>query len=224
MFSYSSRHKYFKVFLVIFFTKIIVCVPSYACENADAPNILLRDLTSDMISSINNNYEKIKNDSTIATILIEDILLPHADFLLASKRVLASKWGKLSKQQKRKFVRVFQIFLIRQSSVILADFLTNQDKKINTNIIEFDEPYFSANTIATVKSTVFSDSGRNYTVAYGLHCNKSLWQIYDVVIDGVSVIKLFQKDFERKIERDGFDSLVVYLNHKNDVLLAYKME
>jgi ABC-type transporter MlaC component len=51
----------------------------------DNPRALLEDAATKMINAINDNRDKIKNDPAVTQQLIEDILMPHLDFITASK-------------------------------------------------------------------------------------------------------------------------------------------
>lgn len=213
--------KYSIVLTAILFVQLYLSAPSHACVDAVKPNILLEKLSSDMIDQINNNFDNIKKDPAIATKLIEEILLPHLDFMLASQKALVFEWGNLSDQQKKKFVLAFRIFLVRHSSVILASYLISKNKKLDADLIEFDDQIVTSGNIAKVNSKVLANSGKIYNVGYRLRCNNSSWKIYDVVINGVSIIKQYKGQFKYKIEKDGFESLIAFLNYKNNVMLAY---
>ncbi len=208
------------MFFAIISGFVITCLPAQACNNILAPNIFLADLSLKMIGSLNDNHEKIKDNPTVARRLIEDILIPHADFYMASKNVLGQDWKKLTKEQKKKFVPTFRIFLIRTSSVILAEYLATRNEKIKNDVIKFDENYVVNKNKAKVKSKVLSDSAKIYPVNYKLRCVKSSWRIYDVVLDGVSIIKQYHGQFKIRIEQDGYDSLIAFLKYKNNVMLA----
>jgi phospholipid transport system substrate-binding protein len=155
--------------------------------------------------------------------LIENVLLPHLDFTFASKKALVFEWDNLSRKQKINFITSFRIFLVRHSSVILADFLISQNKKLDEDAIEFEDKYDSKGNFARVNSKVLSNRSETYNVGFRLHCDKSAWKIYDVVINGVSIIKQYKGQFRYKIDKDGFDGLIAFLNYKNDVMLAYQL-
>ena len=215
----SLRHGYSLIIMLTLFSTLMP-VSAYACGDAKEPHVLLKGLSSYMISSVNDSRESIQQDSTVAVKLIEDILLPHADFELASRKVLIFHWQKLNDQQRQQFVDSFRVFLIRFSSVILANYMARHDKELKANVLEFENNYISTGKIAKVRSTVLNNSGKRHTVGYLLHCKQSAWKIYDVSIDGVWIIKQYQAQFKKKIEREGFDRLIAFLDHTNDVMLA----
>ena len=68
--------------------------------------------------------------------------------------------------------------------------------------------------IARVKSVYLLNEGE-LNVNYSLKLNESAkWKVYDINIDGISLIKNYRSDFKSHIERDGIDSLIEELEVK----------
>ena len=68
--------------------------------------------------------------------------------------------------------------------------------------------------VARVKS-VYLLNEWELSVNYSLKLNKSAeWKVYDISIDGISIIKNYRSDFKSHIERDGIDSLIEELEAK----------
>jgi phospholipid transport system substrate-binding protein len=51
-------------------------------------------------------------------------------------------------------------------------------------------------------------------VNYRLKLNDAKWRVFDIIIDGVSLLKNYRSDFRDHIERDGIDSLISELKAK----------
>lgn len=186
----------------------------------DNPRALLEESAVKMINAINDNREKINNDPAITQQLIEDILMPHLDFITASKYVLGSDWDKASKEQKIAFIKAFRTLLLRFYSSALTEYLANHDEKLDAKTITFQDPGKITTTQITVRSEVQPKSGKPVPVNYQMHKTGSGWKVFDVSVEGVSVITTYKTSFATEIQQDGIDKLIVSINERNAKLAA----
>ena len=181
------------------------------------PNILLETASREMISAINANHEKIKTDPSIVNGLVEEILMPHIDFIAASQWVLGKYWRSASKEQKLEFIRQFRTLLLRFYSTALSEYLT-------TNTVKEDMFVFlplrgdTANKQVTVTSEIHAPSGSIIPVKYNMHLTNRGWKVYDVSIEGVSMVTTYRTSFAAEIKQKGLDGLIASLTAQNDKL------
>jgi phospholipid transport system substrate-binding protein len=181
------------------------------------PNTLLETASRQMISAINTNHEKIKTDPTVVNGLVEEILMPHIDFISASKWVLGKHWRRASKEQKLEFIRQFRTLLLRFYSTALSEYLT-------ANTVTEDMFVFlplrgdTATKQVTVNSEIHATSGSIIPVKYSMHLTKKGWKVYDVSIEGVSMVTTYRTSFASEIKQKGLDGLIASLTERNDKL------
>jgi phospholipid transport system substrate-binding protein len=184
------------------------------------PNMLLETASREMISAINTNHEKIKADPTVLNGLVEEILMPHIDFIAASQWVLGKHWRRASREQKLEFIRQFRTLLLRFYSTALSEYLT-------TNTVKEDMFVFmplrgdTANKQVTVNSEIHAPSGSIIPVKYSMHLTNKGWKVYDVSIEGVSMVTTYRTSFAAEIKQKGLDGLIASLTERN-VKLARK--
>jgi len=182
-----------------------------------APNMLLETASREMISAINANHEKIKTDPTIVNGLVEEILMPHIDFIAASQWVLGKYWRSASKEQKLEFILQFRTLLLRFYSTALSEYLT-------TNTVAEDMFVFlplrgdTATKQVTVNSEIHAPSGSIIPVKYSMHLTNKGWKVYDVSIEGVSMVTTYRTSFAAEIRQKGLDGLIASLTAQNDKL------
>ena len=182
-----------------------------------APNMLLETASREMINAINANHEKIKTDPTIVNGLVEDILMPHIDFIAASQWVLGKYWRSANKEQKLEFIRQFRTLLLRFYSTALSEYLT-------TNTVAEDMFVFlplrgdTATKQVTVNSEIHAPSGSIIPVKYSMHLTNKGWKVYDVSIEGVSMVTTYRTSFAAEIRQKGLDGLIASLTAQNDKL------
>jgi phospholipid transport system substrate-binding protein len=182
-----------------------------------APNMLLETASREMINAINANHEKIKTDPTIVNGLVEEILMPHIDFIAASQWVLGKYWRSANKEQKLEFIRQFRTLLLRFYSTALSEYLT-------TNTVAEDMFVFlplrgdTATKQVTVNSEIHAPSGSIIPVKYSMHLTNKGWKVYDVSIEGVSMVTTYRTSFAAEIRQKGLDGLIASLTAQNDKL------
>lgn len=179
-----------------------------------APNTVLDMATREMISAINANQEKIKTDPSVVNGLVEDILMPHIDFIASSKWVLGKHWRRASKDQKLAFIRQFRALLLRFYSVALAEYLTTNT--VSEDMFVFLPLRGDTNTKrVTVHSEIHAPSGSIIPIKYSMHLTKKGWKVYDVSIEGISMITTYRTSFASEIKQKGLDGLIASLAERN---------
>ena len=126
-----------------------------------------------------------------------------------SKLVLGKKnWTSMDKSDQERFQLAFRGLMIRTYMKSLTSFDGEKIKFL---------PYKKGKRmdIARVKSVYFLREGE-LNVNYSLKMNRSSsWKVYDINIDGISLLKNYRSDFKSHIQRNGIDSLIEELEAKN---------
>ena len=200
----------------------ILMVSNAVSANAPSPLDVLKKATDDMFTQLNANRAKLSNNPAEVQKVIEKILLPHIDIISASKWVLGKHWRGASKDQKLKFIRQFRNLLLRFYSTALAEYLGDQKgEKLDPGMIKFKRLRAAPeDTEVTVRSDVIPSSGKPIPVNYHMHLTKKGWKVYDVSVEGISVITTYRTSFGSEIAANGLDSLIKSLSNKNNKFMA----
>jgi len=126
------------------------------------------------------------------------------DYREMARRSVGKAWKKQTSEQQAAFTETFRQLLERSYGNRLADY--------HGQVVEFDKAEFKKNK-ARVKTRVI-DNNKTTPVAYRLHKKADTWQVYDIKIEGVSLVGTFRKDFKGPLKKDGFDGLLKALNDK----------
>lgn len=155
--------------------------------------------------------DDITADPTAIYGLMDELVVPHFDFLSMSKWVLGKKnWLAASEQQRQQFVDEFQLLLIRTYSKALLEYSAGSPEHVST-----DKNANSA--LVTVKTVVHSSDSKFLPIDYRMHISGEQWKVVDVVVDSVSLVAAYRGSFSSEIKRNGFDALVNKLSERNDV-------
>lgn len=209
------------IFILLF--SLLFTSHSLAATNPSIqpPDEMLKAATQKMLRSINEHRHEIKQSPEKLKSLVEQIISPHLDFIAASKMVMGKYWRRAEKEQKIKFIRQFRLLLLRFYSSALAEYLGSNDKVLNENLIH----YFPINlkegeTAMTIRAEIQPESGKAIPIRYRVHLTRKGWKIYDVSVEGISMITTYKNNFASQFKTQGIDALITSLEEKNSQMLA----
>ena len=174
-----------------------------------APGDLVESTANKLLETIKAEKESIDQNPKRIYQLVDEIVLPHFDFPRMAKRVLGKYWRSATPKQRKAFTLVFRDLLVRTYSNSLTEYT---DQKITYLPVRQGS---NAKKV-TVRSEVELASGTPIEVAYSLATKKDRWMVYDIKIDGVSLVTNYRSSFSREIDQEGIDSLIDKLAAKND--------
>ena len=128
------------------------------------------------------------------------------DFKELSKRTLGKSWRKMSAEQQTEFVDLFKKLL----QGIYADrLLAYSDQKVI-----FDKEVMLKKGRAEVQSYLQTSDGNKIPLFYRLSDKSGSWKVYDIIIEGVSMVKNYRTQFRQIISKDSPDKLLEILRKK----------
>ncbi len=138
---------------------------------------------------------------------LEKIIGQRFDYAEMAKRTLASQWKGLSPEQQQEFVILFQQFLANS-------YVGNVDGYSGEEVEYLKER--EKGEFAEVQTKVVSPKVQ-IPLDYRLLQKNGEWRVYDVVIDGVSLMKNYRGQFSRIINSSSFEALLEKLRSKADL-------
>ena len=130
------------------------------------------------------------------------------DFQLAAYLSLGKHWKKISKTQKKEFVETFQLY-INNYIVEKIDLYTNQK-------IDIGDSKIVKKGRAELEIGILS-GGETLQVNFKLRKNKKKeWRVYDVDIEGVSLITTFRSQFSGVLKNSSFEQLLEKLKNPTE--------
>ncbi len=198
--------------LCLFFTLLSI---SYA-ETTPVPQKLMEDTSRVMIKEFIANTDAIRKDPQVALRLVNENLVPKINFPLMSRWVLGKYWKKASPEQRKEFIAEFKTLVIKFYSKALVQYLSKNN--LEEDVITFI-PFRGKlkGKYATVRSQVNPQNGAEpVKVNYDLYRSKNgQWSIYDVSVEGISLVTTYRSSFKSIIAKKGMDELLAELKRKN---------
>lgn len=173
------------------------------------PDVLARQTTEKTLQTIREHRDELKQNPSMIYDLVKELVLPHFDFELMSRFVLAQNWRQANPDQRKRFVDEFRQLLVRTYGRSLSEY-SNQT-------VEF-EPMHSdpSSGRVTVSSSIKQAAGPSIALDYKLYKKRDEgWKVFDVIIDGVSLVQNYRSSFNSEIRRNGLDALIEQLAQRN---------
>jgi len=187
--------------LLVFFA-----VPALAQELG--PEELVKQVTQDVMDSIKSDKQLAAGDKQKALKLAEEKVLPHIDFREATRLAVGRAWSQASKEQQEKLVTEFRRMLVRTYSNAISGYEGQTVKVLPVHMKPGD-------TDVTVKNQYIRPGAKPVLLEYQMHKTGKGWQIYDIVVEGVSLVLTYRSEFDAVVKQGGIDGLIKRLAEKN---------
>ncbi len=183
----------------------------------NSPVAILKSMTYDLIEALKASEKNLKQDPAIVHQLVTTYIAPRLDFIAASRWVLGKHWRDADRAQKIRFIKEFRQLLIRFYSTALAEYALTH--KIDHNIMHFLPLRKKDDKDVTVHSIVHPPgSNKTVPVNYQMHKTRKGWKIYDVSIEGISMITTYKSSFAPHLRSSGVSGLIKSLVERNQKL------
>ncbi len=173
------------------------------------PQAIVKAASDKMMQALKTHKQELEADPDRIYGLVVDILLPHFDFRKMAKLALGKNWRKATAEQRDKFVKEFRGLIIRTYSTAMLEY-TNQ---------KIDFLPFKGNLAkkkVRIKMSIIQPNGPSIPMDLAMYQNKQgEWKVYDVRIDGVSLVTNYRSTFATKIRNGGLDKLIDELASRN---------
>lgn len=135
------------------------------------------------------------------------IIEPAFDFMELSKRTLARNWNKFDDAQRAAFAEVF-------SDLLGNIYVDRIQGEYNDETIEFGDQFLhESRPLAVVKTFIVSSRNR-IPVDYSMIQKEDAWRIYDVKVEGISLVKNYRSQFKEILAKESPDQLIERLKEK----------
>ena len=172
-----------------------------------SPEAMVRQITDDVLDAIKQDKALQSGDKQKALALAEQKVLPHLDFVEMTRLAAGRAWNSATADQRNRLVAAFRAMLVRTYANAI-DVYRGQ-----TMMVEPSRVPVSA-TEATVRNRYMSPGKRPTPVDYVMRKGADGWKIYDIVVDGISLVLTYRSQFEEAGRSAGLEGLIKQLQDK----------
>jgi len=179
---------------------------------AGLPTDQLRGAVDRVLKTLEDPALKAPGRLTERRAIIRKIANEIFDFNEIAKRSMARHWQPLSDAQRTEFVSLFADLLERS---YISKIEAYGGEKIQYNVERVEGEY------SVVSTKIVSTKGTEVPVDYRMIKRAGdKWLVYDVSIEGVSLVNNYRTQFNKIIQTQSYNELVAKLKHKQDELIA----
>jgi len=175
---------------------------------ADSARLLVIDISNQVTRALNKEPDLTERDPASMYKLLNRIVVPHFDFDATAKLVLGRYWRDMNPQQQQRFVQEFSTHLVRFYAASLVKF---KDQTIDFKPLRAPD---AADDVA-VHTEVQQGDGPPISIDYRMHLKGGDWKVYDVAIDGISLVASNRSSYAAEIRKGGIDTLTARLARIN---------
>lgn len=135
-------------------------------------------------------------------------IVPHLDFVVMTKLAVGKSWREASTEQKRTLVTEFRELLLRTYTHALDQY----DNQEMVFLPLRESPYEDR---VTVRAKLVRRDGPEIPVQYSLRYSDGEWKVYDITVDGISLVTTYRSTFGSEIQKNGIGGLIASLERKN---------
>ena len=188
------------LFVCISFSQVMFAQPS--------PVPMLENCANQIIATLKANKSSLKSNPNIVYKAVETYFLPNVDVMGMSRSVLGRQvWQKATPAERAEFSKAFTQLVIRTYSSPLAQY--------KDETVQFLPIRGSLNSrFLRINSVIVRSEGQNIPLSYSLVSKDGQWKIYDISVEGVSLLQSFRSQFAQALQNSSIDEIIKQMQQK----------
>ena len=191
-----------------FLLLILTLLMSISIFAAEAPDLFVRKIADEVFEILKTDKDLKAGNKEKAYKITEEKILPYFDFDRISKLVLGKAWPAATKDEQEAFKKEFRTMLVKTYGSALLKF---KDQILNYKPTRFQP----SDEEVLVKTEILKSGAPPLPIDYMLEKDGDSWKVFDIIIEGVSLVTNFRGQFGNEIKQNGIASLISKLAEKN---------
>lgn len=201
-----SYLRYYVALLLFLFTFVTVS----AEESLTPPQLVIQHTAKQLQKNL--QLPEYKQNFKKATQFVDSVIEPQIDFEQVAKLVLGKFWKTATPEQKVRFQKEFRFLLVRTYTTAFTEYADWQINYLPMKIESDDK--------VVVKTHIIQSGAPPVAVDYRMRSNQGTWKVYDVLIEGVSLLANYRTSFTSEVSRTGsLEQLITELAQRNATAL-----
>jgi phospholipid transport system substrate-binding protein len=187
--------------MVLLILIVLFALPGVPGAWAGAPTDQLREGVARVVKILRDpelkGLTKVNERSAAVNKVADEIF----DFGETAKRSLGQHWVQRTPAEREEFVRLFTELLQRTYLSKVDQY--NSEMTFQDDVVNGDQ--------AVVRSTLLLGKGNEMSLDYRMHNSRDRWQVYDISIDGISLVANYRSQFNKIVRTESYEALVARL-------------
>ncbi|TXL18175.1 toluene tolerance protein [Methylococcaceae bacterium HT3] len=197
--------------LLLGFFLLLSTTATAATEKLLAPQLVIDNTSRALLGKL--KAPAFASNKVEIHTFVDKAIFPNVDTVRMSALVLGKHWRKASKQQKKQFIAAFKDLLVNTYSTTFTE-------QFNDWTITYLPLKLKASDKTTTVKTIVSQSGKaDAKIDYSMVLRHDQWKIYDLKVEGISLVISNRETFSQLIKNSGsLDNVIAELEAKNNKL------
>ncbi len=189
---------------------LLLCATAGArADDVPEPDVLIKSTVREVLEIVRADKDLRAGNQKKMLELVDAKVLPHFNFERMTKLAVGKSWRVATAEQKQALMSEFRILLVRTYT---KAFTSYRDQVVEVKPFKLD----SGATDVTVKTSIVKPGGQQpILVDYDMEKTPNGWKVYDLTVEGVSLVTSYRGTFADQIQQTGIDGLIKTLVEKN---------
>ncbi|MDP2157519.1 MAG: ABC transporter substrate-binding protein [Nitrospirota bacterium] len=181
----------------------LACFP--LCSDAGEPTEQVKETVDAVVKILNNEELKKPEKEKERRAIIRQTIAKRFDFEEMAKRSLSSYWKERTPAEQKEFVTLY-------SDLLENTYIRKIERYENEKVVYYDERLDG--DYAVVRTKIVDKNRLSIPVEYRILRKKDRWEVYDIIVEGISLVNNYRTQFTQIIRSDSYDALVKRLREK----------
>jgi len=191
---------------LVLFASLVFAMPLLAQEAT--PDELVKRITNDVLEAVKSDKQLAAGDRKKALALAEQKVMPYIDFAEAAKLATGKAWQAATPEQQKRIAEEFRAMLVRIYTSAIDSY-----RGQTMRVLPLRMP--PGATDVTVRNQYLKPGAPPVPVEYAMRKAADGWKIYDITVEGVSLVLTYRAEFEQITRQSGIDGLINRLQQRN---------
>lgn len=192
-----------------FFSGLILLLTSMLAYAQD-PAEFVKGVSNEMLKTLQAQHAQLKGNPDKIVPIVNRLLVPYADVEEMSRAVMGKYWNEATPAQRTRFEAEFTRLVVRTYAAAFEQY-TNQTIEFGRTI-----PIGTSGDKAEVKTIIKQTGGAPpIPVNYRVLKKGDNWKVYDINVEGISLINSYKSQFAAQIAKMGIDNFINEMAKRN---------
>ncbi len=183
---------------------MVLAMASPATAQANAPETVIQETSQEILDAIEDDREALATDRDALQEVVDDILLPRFDREYSGRLVMGKSYRDATPEQRERFIMGLYQKLVRTYSTAILEYDSESLRIMGTKGDLADGKVI-------VEAEVKLEDGTTVPVGYRMRETDGTWKAYDVIIEGISYVANYRKQYDSEFRAKGIEGVIVEL-------------
>jgi phospholipid transport system substrate-binding protein len=197
---------------ILFVSMLLCLMSSSSVFSAEDPIVMLKSVTDNVMQALRSHRQEVRQNSNKLYALVDHVILPHVDFSEMARWVVGrNAWKSADSATQGEFIAAFKSLVVRSYARALLEYTDQKIEFLPLRGAVDDKQRIQ------VLSLIKENGKDSVHMDYHLIRDGDSWKVYDIIVEGVSLMQGYRAQFADDIRQNGgkLDAVIARMQRKN---------